>query len=805
MPLKILNRKGIVNYLPTTKPAGVTADPLFVFQFKPDADWLTDRTGNGYDASIVTGAFEFKVDPETGLIGLYFDSAQDHELILPDSEALRVARVDGGGGDASLTLEAIVRQESPGIILGCDGSGEVLENNYLWQLGPAWDDSGVLKHYAFTEDGTGDNITVSSNAVVRLDVLHYLGLTISSDGLTWKYYLNGQYIGQGIAARYATKASTGNLQRVRIGRQESDTNDFKGLICSLRATAETFPESAFVDTWNNIQSEAYPIPDYLRGDDFAEVEDRISLPPQTGRKSFSTGLNQGLRLPGPTQQSLGSTGPFDEVSVDDEVQRLSSGSRDLHGVEPAAGNIIVGTDTLPEKGPTQGVALDDLVTYLAGIAPDYRMDTNDFNGHPHFIGERVVKAFIYDAQAEAGLWTTPTDPSFTGYGKDGKYYINGVLQGTNAPWYDEVESDDRGPTKPFPNKILGCLTRMTLAETTKEVVLFDLDNFPTSLDMWIRFKVNGGNDPFFALGNENRQVLDIAMANGVLVAGTKSGAAYGCMHVFDFRGVGQDCGFMVRSNDDWIAAPGKTIVDRNTTDFWTTTGTPNLRIEPEDIYSVAARLRNGNLWIACGGEDPGPDLFRLPNISAVPDKRVQPTGELGDVNIGDVRKVVFDDDDHWWFSINNRLIRVLPVDYEEGSVTVNTSVPSRRRAAARDWIDLPYPVLSMAAVGEFLFVATEVGVYRLHRGTFDLSLAYTISGYGGGGRFNTPPDGEVIPGGDPEVQAVAGVALSLSSYLFVATRTGVVAIRLHDNFAIDSREHPDLYERGAHFNVAVID
>ena len=797
--------RGITKYLPIAKPSGVTADPLCVFHFSPAGDYLTDRTGNGRDATVVTGTFEFGVDPETGLYGLRFGDG-DHELVLPDQDALRIAQDELAGNDASLTLEAIVRQDvdNHGIIVGCDGDGESLATNYLWQLGPNWDDAGVKKYSAFTEYGGGTNNSVQSSAPVRHGSLIYLALTISADGKTWKWWSDAVNIGSATLANAAEKNSAGgNTQRVRIGRQRDGNVDFKGLLCSLRITAEVFDQADFEETLAELQGElsylGSGLEEVVEADtpDEAVVQDVTLLPDQGGPAIYQTGLAGPQLIPGPITQQVGSVGPFDDTQIDDVVAQLDQSGQESYGVEPVGGERVAA----PIRGE-QSTDLFDEVSYYLSILPDYRTDTNDFNGHPHFIGERVVKAFIYDAVTEAGPWTTPTDPSFTGYGKDGVYYIAGVAQGSNAPWYDEAESDDRGPTKPFPDRVLVCLTRNGVAGTNAEVVFFDLDNYPTSLDMWMRWKVNSGGNSYYALGNEASQILDIAAANGVLVIGS---TGTGSLHVLDFKGVGQDCGFMVRSNDDWIAASGKTIADRNTADFWTTTGAPGFRIDEEDVYSVAARMRpDGRTWVACAGEDPGPDLFRLSVNSASPDFRVQPTGEVGDANIGDVRKVIFDEDDHWWISIDKKVFRIPPVDYEEGLALLDTTFPARRDGGAREWVELFYTVLDMAAVGEFVFIATEKGVYRLHRGTFELELAYTINGYGGGGKNNTPPAGEIIPGDDPEIASVKGVALNSSHFLFVANKEGVAVIRVEDDLAVDSREYPDLFERGAHFNVPII-
>jgi hypothetical protein len=789
---------GITKYLPVTKPSGVTADPLFAFHFKPDGDYLTDRTGNARDASVVTGAFEFQQDPETGLYGINFGSG-DHELILPAEEALRVAKDDAGGGDASLTLEALVRQELnvSGIILGCDAAGESPQTNYLWQLGPVWNNAGVWQYYSFTEYGNGTNNPVSSTAPAAFDTLIYLVLTISSDGLTWTYYVNAVNVGNYVLTNPAQKNdSGGNAQRVRVGRQESDSVDFKGLLCSLRMTAEVFDQADVTETWNALQGE---IGTFYGDADVVQVQDGTAFPDQAGPRVYQSGLSGPQRMPGPATQQSGSQGPFDDVDVFDEAgPAIQLG--DSYGNSPGEGVHIPAV-----AGTEHSVDVFDEASHFLSVLTDYRRDTNDFNGHPHFIGERVLLGFVYDAAAEAGPWTNPTDPSFSGYGKDGHFYLSGVDQGSFAPWYSETESDDRGPDQAFPDKVLICYTVDGVSETPKEVVIFNLDNFPTTLDVWMRFRFGSSGSNYTMMGRVNQKVSDLAMANGILSVVTREGDYLGALHLINFTQPGKDCGHYIRSNNHLIWQPATEIAGRNLTGTsqWNTSGvTVSLRTDEEYIYSVDMWAEGAVTWVTIAGEDPGPNLYR---ITDYPDWRATPTGEVGDANIGDARRVAFDEDGHWWIAIQNKIFRVPTVDWKDGYAYLDTSVPARRRAGAPEWLELPHNVTQLVPLANYIFVGTEAGVYRVHRGTLDYALAYTIEGGGGGGNNDTPPNGEVIAGGTPEIMSLWGEALHSSHYLYVATRRGATVIRLMDDKPVGAFEFNVLHEPSAHFNVPTID
>jgi hypothetical protein len=505
------------------------------------------------------------------------------------------------------------------------------------------------------------------------------------------------------------------------------------------------------------------------------------------------GIGQGLLMPGPPTQPLGSLGPFDDVQVEMEGEGSVQ--------DPLADPYSLYLPT----NPAQDSQIEMSGEGLLGVETDYRTTTNDFNGHPHFIGERVMRSFFYDAAAEAGPWTNPTDPSFTGYGKDGNYYVSGVDQGTNAPWADEAESDDRGPVVAFPDKALICYAANGNGETPAEIVIFDLDSFPTTLNVWMRFRFGPSGGNYAMMGRINQKPRGIAMANGILSVVCTEGDYRGHLILVNFTQPGKNCAHLIRSDTHYAWQPAGEIADRNLTGAsqWTTTGvTVSLRTDEEQIYSVAAFADGDTTWVAIGGEDPGPNLYR---IGAYPEVRVQGSGpDLGDANIGDIRKVAFDEDGNWWVAIQKRLHRILKYDYEQGYTNFDTSI-SNPRGGAREWIELPFDINAIVAVGDFMFIATEAGVYRAHRGSLDYALAYTIVGGGGGGTNDNPPDGELIPGEEAEVVYLTGHALHSAHYLLMATFDAVCVIRTLDDVAVDAREYPELHFPGPYLNIAMID
>lgn len=454
--------------------------------------------------------------------------------------------------------------------------------------------------------------------------------------------------------------------------------------------------------------------------------------------------------------------------------------------------------------PLRDAQVEIEATYVLSLLTDYRRDTNDFNGHPHFISDRIFYAFFYDAAKEAGPWTTPTDPSFTGYGKDGHYYVGGVDQLTFAPWYNETESDNRGPRQDFPDKALICVGFNGSGPTPSEVVIFDLDSFPVTLNVWMRFTFGPSGGNYTMMGRVNQLPTDVAMANGIMSVVTTEGDYRGALHMINFTQPGKDCGHYIRSDNHLVWQPANGIADRNLTGAsqWTTSGvTISLRTDEEQLHSVAMLADGATTLVAIGGEDPGPNVYKL---TTKPISRIQATGNVGAANIGDKRKVTFDEDGQLWIALDNRIHRILAYDLGEELIDMQTDLPNTRIGAAPSWVALPYTILDFAAVGDFLFVGTEVGVYRVHRGSLEYALAYTIVGGGGGGSTDTPPAGELIPGDEPEVRNITGNPLHSAHYLHVRTNAAAATIRTLDDLAVDSRTFPDLDAPFVHFNVVLV-
>lgn len=777
---------GPAKYFPTTNPSGVTNPPLAVWQFDSPDDWLVDRTVNGRDLSVVTGTFEFLRDEAMGLVGAYFGSG-DHELIAPDEEALRIAQDELGTDDASLTLEAIVNPTSyDGAIFDCAGDGESLATNYLWTLGTTWDDAGVRKYWSFLEYGGGANASVSSTAIARLNTLMYLAMTISADGLTFKFYIDGVLVGTGTATHRAEKNSAGgNVQRLRIGRRAADNYDYKGLVCGLRITNETFADADVAEAWDSIKG--YSLDQYEPISP-AAFADEVKFLPAGGEPKQSDPL---------TGSTRGRVSSFGVGAFSEEVTFQSEAG---------------GDESHTPLGLTRGrkvavgASFEENINIVQGSVPEFNNTTLDSDGNNHFIGSfpRAYRAFYYATAGER--WHSPTSYSFTGYGRNGRHYTNGVEDPgpVYAPWYSEAPGADRGTRGDFP-------TRALIVVAAEEICIFDLDTFDGSvstLKLWMRFRY-GNSSNFYMIGRGNETIRDVKMRNGMLVLAQKNTSwENGRLITIDFKGDDTyNTGNLIGSDNHWRW--NGTIVQRNEVHYTTSGVSPSLRQNNERVYSVSPWVdENGVTWVALAGED-DIAVVRIPTTGLPAEVTDLAGPDVGDVNLDDegYRSVMFDRLGLLWFSIGTRLYRNFT--FKEGVIVADVSKDAEISGLYRS-VDLNGAIVSLAETQNYIFAAVPgVGIYAVHRGSMEVFLAYTPVGGGGVGTLGL--GGEIFADKNQlEEKGLYSFSLALANYLAIATTLNgegepeATIIRTTDDDTPAVFQFPDLAEPRALFHVIIL-
>jgi len=457
-----------------------------------------------------------------------------------------------------------------------------------------------------------------------------------------------------------------------------------------------------------------------------------------------------------------------------------------------------------------------------GFVPAYCPSTNDLEGHPFFLdtfgAPRLRSAFLYDATHDP--WNNPFIYNLDGYGRDGHHYIGGIQQVTMAPWATEVVSADRSSRSDFP-------VRSLIVISQNELVIFDLDNWPTSIMMWMRFRLGDASNQYLV-----NRIVDslraVRMLNGTLMVGSQdNGTERGGLFCVDFKRTGTDFFLLVRSDGWWNGTLGRNITHRNQTGNWVSQGT-GFKLDSEYVHYIGAAIDNSlanreRTWVVAGSEG----LIRIVEILAnQPQFDYKPvgtlTGPLNDLITG--LKCSFFDSAGWlWLGWGSYVFRAI-ADFRGGVIVMGDNLGGSPEGRHR-YVQLLHPselvvVKSLTQVNESIYAATNVGVYRINRFTMEAYLCYTISGGLGGGMLNRPPAGELLGGeakytewakgfvvnhsGKPiGYLAVASAQTTFSSSLPTHGSGAVTLIRTYDDSVIDRRIHTGvssgLTEDGAWF------
>lgn len=421
---------------------------------------------------------------------------------------------------------------------------------------------------------------------------------------------------------------------------------------------------------------------------------------------------------------------------------------------------------------------------------DFRRNTYDIDGHLHVAGEHFwAHGFFYDTTGEP--WDDPEDTLLTGYARSGYYYLNGVNQGSLAPWASESSGAHRSARPDFP-------TRSIIAINRNELTIYDLDSFPAQFRVWMRFLLGDVNN-FYLLGRVAASLTSCCMRNGVLVVTSKhNGTENGGLFIVNFKANDQQFVHLIRNDDHWIGVTGRNITHRNTTGNHTTsTPSPEFRVGPtnlwrSDVYIVPpGEAPDGNTgeMIAVGGEGSPPDVFRYYNSR--PMVRTTASGDNVGGSGSAPRCVCFDDYGLFYFTDGDNTVFRNIKDYYQRVILAQKTEPRCR------WTTLDYPIWDLKHLKDQIYAGAGAlgadplgGVYRIERADMSAWKAYTCAGGGGGGRLNAPPAGELLVGDDSRVHSLQGINLDLSSYLAVATWTGsaITLIRLFDDVVIRSLE-----------------
>jgi hypothetical protein len=499
---------------------------------------------------------------------------------------------------------------------------------------------------------------------------------------------------------------------------------------------------------------------------------------------------------------------------------------------PAFTSLSTGTGTpVSELKPTG--AAEESIRIVAGQTPTYHQGNSDSEGHVYFIGTRIIHQTYYDATKD--VWHAPT-PNFNGYGRDGYLYVNGVQQVTQAAWRTETAGVDRSARRDFPLRSMICTTQ-------KEVVIFDMDSWPTSIKVWMRFRLGADSSNYYMIGrgtNSSNTVRKAVMKNGLMAVGLLNTPwEVGGVVLIDFKTVGQYAGNLIRSDNHWRLASGRTIANRNSNGSWETFSSgyrlSSNNVQWVDIFQLWSYWNDLSNYIVTGGEDGIEIIYYTSRTSTAQvdmvgggPGRYEGTLAAGADNTLYTPCVTYDEDGWLWWSSGPRVYRSAMdhlwagnfIQGQSASLNYDARITSPYAELIHVFQNLPNPSVGigdqvvchvLCPVGRYIFAGTNVGVFRIDRVTLEWTFCYSVVGYLGGGRLNAPPAGEIIAGDQTFVGRLHGFRTTESDYLVVSTVQGmtsqmpyhqsrgkgaVTIIRLFDDYVIQ-HVNPALYEDGA--------
>jgi hypothetical protein len=483
------------------------------------------------------------------------------------------------------------------------------------------------------------------------------------------------------------------------------------------------------------------------------------------------------------------------VAMEDQTQLLTQGGLPVHTMPD-------GLDQGLEVRPPP-LAFEDQVEWLLSLDPEFSTTTQDVDLHYHFVYTKPYLAIYCDTTLDP--WNTPTLNNFTGYARNGYKYTNGVQDAgpVSAPWRSEASGANRSSRADFPLKSLIVVTR-------QELVIFDLDTFDgsvSSLRVWMRFLIPNDVSNHWALGRGLEGVRSVAFANGQLVVGLMNSSwEVGRVHSVDFKALTPATVYSLCGSDNqWVGQGTKSVVDRNTNLIWAVSG--SVRISSEENRSMSVLVEDTNtLYVALSGEDPSPEILKY--VGGTLQSSSKAAGEdIGAVDLGNYRQVLFDDVGWLWFSVGSVLYRNCR-DWREGYMRPD------RLDLRQGQVDLGVTITHLVAAKESIYAGTANGVYRIHKGSMQAYLAYTALGGGGRGRLNVAAAGELLAGGTSTIASLMGYTLLTGStvvpYLSIGTyfsTQGVgsyTLIRLWDDVVVKSYEAPLIIEPGTFISPAML-
>lgn len=228
-------------YLDTTNlPAGASS-PEAVWQFDGTGSQLSDRTANGHDCTVEGGTL--LQTAREGLVGLGNQDSYRLSVALPAG-----LRTTGAVTCVALMAADNVAGEDSSIISLSEVqtlSGSIYNGNYLFVIEP-----DTMKPYAVHEYGAASSFeTPVFDSMLMPGPLHHVTFTRSSDGLTYKIYIDGQLLDTKTVVN-APDGGSSNVAYIMGGTSGANwVNSYRGALFSLLVTKEEWSAAQVLESY----------------------------------------------------------------------------------------------------------------------------------------------------------------------------------------------------------------------------------------------------------------------------------------------------------------------------------------------------------------------------------------------------------------------------------------------------------------------------------------------------------------------------------------------------------------------------
>lgn len=239
---EIVTQGPIWNYMDGTKPAGVTADPLY-WQFDGSGSQKDERRLGLANLTLFSGT-EFSIPyPVSG--GSLFLGLSENERYTSSHSSLQIA--GEATFEAVCTLAEITGSDD--VLYGWSAAGETEATNYLYRHEIL---NGSAHFNWFTESGAGVNSSlVFDGAMMPVGPIQHVVFTRNAAGLV-SLYQNGVFM-QSFAATLPTGGGSGGFT---LGTEHDGSEPYHGAIQGLRIwDGQEFTAAQVLESYQRIRGQ----------------------------------------------------------------------------------------------------------------------------------------------------------------------------------------------------------------------------------------------------------------------------------------------------------------------------------------------------------------------------------------------------------------------------------------------------------------------------------------------------------------------------------------------------------------------